>query len=94
MEGYIYWGVTFSPDKIEKNDYLNFKEDETFFSVNEGKLGNGTWKLNLENKSLYLYDSKSNKPLIFGIIQVTNTELILLLKDEKDCIKLKFLAEK
>jgi hypothetical protein len=94
LEGYIYWGITFSPEETEKNDYLNFKEDGTFISVDEGKLENGTWKWDLKNKSLHLYDSKSNKPLIFGIIKVTKNELILLLKDKEDSIKLKFLGEK
>ncbi len=94
LEGYIYWGITFSPEETEKNDYLNFKEDGTLISVDEGKLENGTWKWDSKNKSLRLYDSKSNKPLIFGLIKVTDNELILLLTDKEDSIKLKYLAEK
>lgn len=94
LEGYIYWGITFSPEEIEKNDYLNFKEDGTFISVDEGKSEKGTWKFDVKNKTLLLYDSKSSKPLVFGIIKVTNNELVLLLKDKEDSITLKFLAEK
>ena len=94
LVGYIYWGITFSPEETEKNDYLKFKEDGTFNSVDEGKLENGTWKWDSKNKSLHLYDNKSNEPLIFEVIKVTNNELILLLTDKKDSIKLKYLAEK
>jgi hypothetical protein len=94
LEGYVYWGITFSPEETEKNDYLNIKEDGTFISVDEGKLEKGTWKWDIKSKSLYLYSSKSNESLIFGIVQVTNNELILLLKDKEDSIKLKFKGEK
>lgn len=94
LEGYIYWGVTFSPEETEKNDYFNFKEDGTFISVDEGKLENGTWKWDLKNKKLILFYSKSSKPVVFEIIKVTHNELILLLKDKEDSITLKFLAEK
>jgi hypothetical protein len=90
FEGYIYWGISFSPRKAEKNDYMNFIEDGTFISVDEGKLENGTWEWDLKNKSLIIYESKSNKPLKFGIIQVTSNELIILLSDNEDSIKLKF----
>ena len=94
LAGYVYWGITFSPEETEKNDYLNFKENGTFNSIDEGKSEKGTWKWNIENNSLYLYDNKSKEPLIFKVIEVTKTELILLLKDKEDSVTFKFLAEK
>jgi len=69
---------------------LNFKEDGTFSSVDEGKSENGTWKWNTNSKSLYLYNSKTNEPLIFKVIELTKAKLIVLLEDDEDSIKLKF----
>jgi hypothetical protein len=37
LEGYIYWGITFSPEENEINDFLNFNENRTFNSIDEGK---------------------------------------------------------
>ena len=90
FQGYIYYGMTFSPEENEKNDYLQFYEDGTFESIDEGENGKGTWEWMPKNKSLYLYNSKSNKPLILEVIKLTETTLIVLLKDEKESIKLKF----
>ncbi len=90
LEGYIYWGITFSPEDNEKNDYLDFNESGTFSSVDEGKSENGTWKWVSNKKSLYLYNSKTKEPLIFKVIELAETTLIVLLEDEEDSIKLKF----
>lgn len=90
LEGYIYWGITFSPEDNEKNDYLKFNENGIFNSVDEGKAEKGTWKWVSNNKSLYLYNSKTNEPLIFKVMELTETTLIVLLEDEEDSIKLKF----
>jgi len=90
LEGYIYWGITFSPEDNEKNDYLKFNENGTFHSVDEGKSENGTWKWVSNNKSLYLYNNKTNEPLIFKVIELTKKTLIVLLEDDEDSIKLKF----
>lgn len=38
--------------------------------------------------------NKSKEPLIFKVIEVTKTELILLLEDDDDSIKLKFSSAK
>lgn len=94
LEGYIYWGITISPEDNEINDFLNFNENGTFSSIDEGKPEIGTWKWNTKNKSLYLYDNKSKEPLIFKVIEATKTELILLLEDDEDSIKLKFSSAK
>lgn len=56
LEGYIYWGITLSPEENEINDFLNFNENGTFNSIDEGKSEKGTWKWNIENNLLYLYD--------------------------------------
>ena len=94
LEGYIYWGITLSPEENEINDFFNFNENGTFNSIDEGKSEKGTWKWNIENNLLYLYDNKSKEPLIFKVIEVTKTELILLLEDDDDSIKLKFSSAK
>jgi hypothetical protein len=94
LAGYVYWGITFSPEETEKNDYLNFKENGTFVAVDEGKSEKGTWEFDIKNKALLLYYSKSIKPFVFGVIKATNNELILLLKDKEDSITLKFLPAK
>jgi len=90
LEGYIYWGITFSPEDNEKNDYLNFNENGTFNSVDEGKSENGTWKWDSNSKSLYLYNRETNEPLVFKVIELTKAKLIILLEDDEDSIKLKF----
>ncbi len=90
FQGYIYYGMTFSPEENEKKDYLQFYEDGTFDSIDEEENEKGTWEWMPKSKSLYLYKSKSNKPLILKIIKLTETTLIVLLKDEKESIKLKF----
>jgi hypothetical protein len=94
LEGYIYWGITFSPEENEINDFLNFNENGTFNSIDEGKSEKGTWKWSIENKLLYLYENKSKEPLIFKVIKVNKTVLILLLEDDNDSIKLKFSSAK
>jgi len=94
LEGYIYWGITFSPEDNEKNDYLDFNESGTFSSIDEGKSENGTWRWDLDSKSLYLYNSKTNEPLIVKVIELTETALIVLLEDDEDSIKLKFSRSK
>ncbi len=88
--GYIYLGITFSPEEDEKNDYLHFKQDGTFESVDKGKREKGTWEWDLESKSLYLHSNQAKKPLIMEVVKATNRKLTLLLKDEKGSIKLIF----
>ncbi len=90
FQGYIYYGMTFSPEENEKNDYLQFYEDGTFDSIDEGENETGTWEWMPKRKSLHLYNSKSNKPLILEVVKLTETALIVLLKDKKESIKLKF----
>ena len=92
LTGYVYWGITFSPEEKEKNDYLDLKENGSYIAVDEGNSENGTWNVNFRNKTLLLYSSKSIKPLVFVIIKVTKNDLILFLKDKEDSVTLKFLA--
>ena len=90
LEGYIYWGITFPPEDNEKDDYLNFNKNGTFSSVDEGVIENGTWKWNSNNKTLYLFNNESNEPLILKVIKLTEANLIVLLEDNEDSIKLEF----
>jgi len=94
LEGYIYLGITFTPEDNEKNDYLNFNKNGTFNSADGGKPQSGTWKWESNRKSLYLYDNKTNEPLIFKVIELINAKLIVLLEDKEDSIKLKFTRTK
>ena len=94
LKGYIYWGITLSPEETEINDFLNFNKNGTFNSIDRGMSEKGAWEWNIENNSLYLYDDKSKEPLIFKVIEVTETELILLLQDDDNSIKLKFSSAK
>jgi len=94
LQGYVYWGTTLSPDKNEKNDFLHFHENGTFNSIDEGIVEKGTWKWNQRNKKLYLFDNKTEVPLIMSVVKMSNEELIVLLEDEEDSIKVKFVNTK
>ena len=90
LQGYIYWGVTLPPEPNEKGDYIEFDENGTFKSVDEGKSETGTWKWIAGSKSLQLTDSKSKGSLILKVVALTKTKLVVLLKDEEDGIEIKF----
>ena len=93
LEGYIYWGVTLSPDDIEKNDFIHLKTDNTFSSIDEGQFEKGTWKWNPKNKTIYLYNESSKEPLSLKLVELSNSLLIVILEDEEDSIKVKFKAK-
>ena len=90
LVGYIYWGYTFSPEENERSDYIYFRENGTFESIDEGEFGKGTWKWNAKTKYLYLYDKTSKTPLKLKVLSVSKTQMIVLLKGKDDEIKVKF----
>jgi hypothetical protein len=94
LEGYIYYGFIVSPEEIERNDYLHFKKEGTFTSIDGGKMESGTWKWDSDKKTLLLYDQISTAPLTFQVISITTTELQLLFKDDENAIQLKFSTKK
>ncbi len=90
LVGYIYWGYTFAPEEDERSDYLHFYENRTFKSIDEGVFEKGTWKWNVKTKYLFLYEKNSATPLKLKVLSLSKTEMIVLLKDDEDEIKVKF----
>ncbi len=94
LQAYIYWGVTFSPEDNEKNDYLNFFKDGSFSSMDEGKLGVGSWEWLPKSKSLVLKNDKTKESIQMQVVELTRDKMIVLLEDDEDSIKVKFKAAK
>ena len=87
---YIFAGFEFSPEEKEKNDYLHFKEDDTFISKESEKLEEGIWVYLEKEKLIMLYDENSkneNDGLPIEIVEVNSAELICIISDGKESIK-------
>ena len=90
LKGYIYLGITFSPEEKEKNDYINFKTDNTFTTIDEGIFSEGIWKWDKNNKTIYLNNSSSKESLPMKLIKLSRNQLTVLLKGKKHSIKVIF----
>ncbi|MDN5202731.1 hypothetical protein QQ008_15185 [Fulvivirgaceae bacterium BMA10] len=88
IEGYIYLGMTFAPEEHEKNDYIHFLNDGTFNSAEAGKIEKGTWEWKADEKTMYL--SQSEETLALKVVKVKEDELILLIEEDGESIKIKY----
>jgi hypothetical protein len=94
FSGYVYLGFTFSPEEEEKNDYISFNSNGTYSSLDKGKQENGTWRVNNHSTELILYKNKSNVVINIKVISITKSELILLVEEGNEKIKMKFDTKK
>jgi len=94
LDGYIFLGIPYSPEKKEKNDFMNFKIDNTFTNMDEGVFGKGIWKWDMKNKTIYLSDNSAKESLPMKLIKLSKNQLIVLLEDEKNSIKVSFKTKK
>ena len=90
LEGYIYLGKTYAPEDKERNDFIDFKIDNTFTNIDEGVVGKGTWRWDVENEMIYLNDGYSKKELPMKLIKISDNQLIILLREGESSIKVKF----
>jgi len=93
FDGYIYMGILYPPSNNEITDYIYFKNDNTFASINERKFEKGNWKLDSKNITLFLSYNDSEEELLVEVVRLRGNSLIMLVRDEKDFIKMKFRSE-
>ncbi len=90
IEGYIYLGMTFSPEEKEQDDYIRFFEDGTFLSMEESKVEEGSWEWKADERSLYFREG--TEFISVKVDKVKADELILLLEEDGESIKVKYKA--
>jgi len=60
LSHYEHMWIDYEPKANEKNDYIWFKDDMTYESVDEGKKTSGKWSFNAKEKHILMYDSKGD----------------------------------
>ena len=77
LNGYIYLGVSMLPDENEKHDFIHFKNDNSFTSIDEKKFERGTWKWDMVAQKIYLFNESSTKPLSLKLIELSKDLMII-----------------
>ncbi len=90
IEGYVYFGITFSPEEEEKDDFLHFHDNGTFSSREVGKVETGTWKWLEGEEEIQVFQDEES--LVMKVVEVREDELTLLLEEDGDSIKVKYRA--
>jgi hypothetical protein len=60
LSHYEHFWIDYEPETNEANDYIQFKPDMTYESVDEGKKTTGRWSFNAKEKYILMYDGKGN----------------------------------
>jgi len=84
LEKYSYLFFSEDPAPKERNDYILLKSDLSFESVSEAKYDSGKWRLDTEEKRIYLSKKGEDDELIFIIHELTDERLILIIDDSSD----------
>jgi hypothetical protein len=61
LHHYEYLWKKYEPEGKEKNDYIQFNNDMTYISVEDGKKSTGKWSFNAKDKYILMYDEKGDK---------------------------------
>ncbi len=82
LSHYEVFGVDYKPEKVEKNDYMHFLENNTYTSVSEGKFEKGKYKL--EGKTIILTNETEEGELKLIIKALTSSTLSVVVDDPAD----------
>ncbi len=63
LKEYKVFTISYSPEEIEKNDYIFFNENLTFISVSEGVYEAGIWRLDKRSKIIFMSNEKGKEEL-------------------------------
>jgi len=74
--------IDFEPEAKEKNDFIYFKTDMIYESVDEGKKTTGKWSFNAKEKSILMFDQKGNYIKLL-VEDLTDDEFVFEI-DDKD----------
>ncbi|MEM9328615.1 MAG: lipocalin family protein [Bacteroidota bacterium] len=88
ISAYIYWGIPFDPEDDEKNDYIEFYDDGTFKSYEKSTVETGTWRWTKRPSILAL--GQDGEYLDIEVVELNEDELIVLLEEDGDAIKVKY----
>jgi len=73
-----------------KHVSMNFKEDKTFESIDDGKSDKGTWSISEDGKTLTTKGDGEGKEAKLNIEELSSSKLVLSIEDEGSKIKLSF----
>ncbi|QYJ69453.1 lipocalin family protein [Flavobacterium litorale] len=76
IDTYMIQGKKYPPSRKEKNDFIQFNKDMTFFSKSEGKDENGTFIYNTNGAYIEMIDEQGGKLKAY-IISITKKKLVL-----------------
>ncbi len=82
LSHYEVFGVDYKPEKVEKNDYMYFLENNTYTSVSEGKFEKGKYKLT--GKTIILTNETEKGELKLIIKALTSSTLSVVVDDPTD----------
>ena len=82
LSHYEVFGVDYKPEKVEKNDYMYFLENNTYTSVSEGKFEKGKYKLT--GKTIILTNETEKGELKLIIKALTSSTLSVVVDDPAD----------
>ena len=72
LDKYKIANKTYPPSRVEKDDYILFKEDMTFISRSEGKMEEGHWSFNTNGSYIEMQDGKGGKIKAYVITITAN----------------------
>ncbi|TRX57728.1 lipocalin family protein [Fulvivirga sp. M361] len=76
LDKYKIANKAYPPSRVEKDDYILFKEDMTFISRSEGKMEEGSWSFNTNGSYIEMLDGTGEKVKAY-VITITANLLIL-----------------
>ncbi len=77
-----YMWKNYPPEEKEKNDYIQFNNNMTYVSVDEGEKSTGKWLFDAKNKYIIMINDKNEKIKIV-VEELSEKELVFEIDDKE-----------